>query len=72
MSEYTITMNKHRSTWHWFCKNPQDGGFGSTHCGSKTVALYKALRGVPAGAKVKVVTNGKVEATFVHPGSENK
>ena len=53
---YTVTLRKYRSTWHYFTNNPQGGGFGSNHCGSKAVALSAAMRGVPAGAVVQVRT----------------
>lgn len=55
---YQIRLDKHRSTWYWFTENPQGGGFGSNHCGTKTAALHKALWNVPAGAQYQVTTNG--------------
>ena len=55
---YVVTLTKHRATWYWFCANPQGGGFGSNHCGSKAAALSQALRGIPSGPYV-LFTNGK-------------
>jgi hypothetical protein len=47
---WRITLDLYRSTWTWTTHNPEGGSFGSTHSGSKRVALAQALRGVPAGA----------------------
>ena len=56
---YVVRMDKHRSTWCWFTTNPQGGGFGSTHCGTKKVALQTAIRNIPVGASYLLVTNGR-------------
>jgi hypothetical protein len=53
---YVVTLRKHRSTWHYYTENPQGGGFGSNHCGAKSVALGAALRSVPAGAAYQLMT----------------
>jgi hypothetical protein len=59
MSGYVVRLNKIRSTWYWFCQFPEGGGFGSNHCGSKRVALSKALRGIPAGTVYELIVNDK-------------
>ena len=56
---YKVIMNKHRSTWSYTTVNEVGGSFGSNHCGAKYVALHKALRTVPTGAKYRLVVNGK-------------
>ena len=61
MIQWKVRMDKHRSTWHWFTTNPQGGGFGSTHCGTKKVALYEAVKHIPQGVQYLLVTNGKEE-----------
>lgn len=63
--QFEIRMDKHRSTWHWFCANAQGGGFGSNHCGSKKDALRQALRGVRPGQLYVITTNGKRTGPFV-------
>lgn len=67
---YKICMDKYRSTWHYFTQNPQGGGFGSNHCGSKTVALGRALAGIPMGATYQLVTNGKITGQFTKGESQ--
>lgn len=62
---YKVVMNKHRSTWTWFCENPVGGGFGSNHCGSKKTALGKAIYGLAPGVQYRLVVNGKDEGIFV-------
>lgn len=52
-------MDKYGATWNWFTSNPQGGGFGSNHCGTKRVALSSAIRSIPKGESYKLVTNGK-------------
>jgi hypothetical protein len=59
--QWKIRMDKYRSTWNWFVTNPQGGGFGSNHCGTKRVALANALRSVPIGEAYELVTNGRLE-----------
>ena len=54
-----VNMDKHRATWFYFTGNPQGGGFGSNHCGSKKVALAKAIRNIPQGAQFDLRVNGK-------------
>ncbi len=56
---WRIRMDKYRATWNWFTTNPQGGGFGSNHCGTKAVALASAVRCIPAGEPYELVTNGK-------------
>lgn len=56
---YTVRMDKHRATWHYFTTNPQGGGFGSNHCGTKRVALAYALRSVASGTEYRLIVNGK-------------
>ena len=56
-----VRMDRYGATWSWFTTNPSGGGFGSSHCGSKGVALAHALRGVPAGPYT-LTTNGKARA----------
>ena len=53
---WTITLRKCRSTWYWFVGNPQGGGGGSNMVSSKRIVLATAMRNVPKGATVKVVT----------------
>jgi hypothetical protein len=56
---WTVTLNKHRATWHFFTGNPQGGGFGSSHCGTQRVALAMAIQNIPAGAQYQMTVNGK-------------
>lgn len=65
---YVVTMDKYKSTWTYFTRNPEGGGFGSNFCGAKRVALSRAIRGVPKGAKYEVITNGKSEGVFTKEG----
>lgn len=55
-AEWRVSLRKFRSTWHWFTANPQGGGFGSSHQGSKRVAQTAAFRNIPRGALVEIVT----------------
>jgi hypothetical protein len=56
---WKVRMDKQRSTWNWFTTNPQGGGFGSNHCGSKGAALASAIRNIPSGERYELITNGK-------------
>jgi len=56
---YLIRLRKYRSTWYYFTRNPQGGGFGSNHCGSKRIALHNAMRGIPSGSIVTIETRHK-------------
>jgi hypothetical protein len=56
---YTVRMDKHRATWNYFTTNPQGGGFGSNHCGSKRVALAYATRALTPGTRYRLLVNGK-------------
>lgn len=69
---YTITLDKHFSTWYYFTKNPEGGGFGSNNCGPKKHALAYAMRGMPPGARYVIVTNGKRSEEFVNLIGTNK
>ena len=62
---HVVRMDKHRATWYWFCSNPQGGGFGSNHCGSKRVALHAALRGLRPGMPYLMVTGDQIKGQFV-------
>ncbi len=53
---YKVSLRKYRSTWNWFTENPQGGGFGSNYCGPKRIALHDAIRFIPAGERVEIVT----------------
>lgn len=55
-ADWRVSLRKYRSTWHWFTTNPQGGGFGSSHQGSKRVAHKAAFRCIPAGALVEIIT----------------
>jgi hypothetical protein len=57
--QWKVRMTLYRSTWSYFTENPQGGGFGSTHCGSKKVALWKATLGIPSGETYLLTVNGK-------------
>jgi hypothetical protein len=57
-----ITLRKVRSTWYWTAHNEMGGSFGSTHAGSKKVALATAARG--ATVPFEVVTHEKSEGMF--------
>jgi hypothetical protein len=59
-----ITLDKKRATWHYTAHNNYGGSFGSTHCGSKKVALGMAALGVKVGQYFEVVTNGRSEGMF--------
>lgn len=59
MNLYTVRMDKHRATWHYFTTNPQGGGFGSNYCGPKYIALNKALYALPIGTRYQFICNGK-------------
>ena len=37
-----VSLRKEHATWYWFTTNPQGGGFGSHHAGSRKVALRAA------------------------------
>lgn len=54
---YKVNLRKLRATWHWFTTNPQGGGFGSTHCGSKKVALDDATRWLKPGTQYQLFVN---------------
>lgn len=56
-----ISLRKVRSTWYWTAYNDQGGSFGSTHAGSKKVALQVAAVGVQPGQLFWLVTNEKAE-----------
>ena len=56
---YTVRMDKHRATWHYFTTNPQGGGFGSNYCGPKYVALNRALSALEPGTPYRLILNGK-------------
>jgi hypothetical protein len=56
---WKVRMTKYRSTWSWFTTNPQGGGFGSSHCGSKRVALHHATRAIPTGTAYTLMVNGR-------------
>lgn len=49
MNPWKVTIRKHRATWHWFTTNPQGGGFGSSYCGPKHIALARATANIPEG-----------------------
>lgn len=57
-TKWKVRMDKHRATWNWFTTNPQGGGFGSNHCGTKRVALASAIRNIPKGERYELITNG--------------
>jgi hypothetical protein len=57
MRVFHVRMSKYRSTWSWFTTNPQGGGFGSNHCGTKRDALARALRSLRAGDKYSLTVN---------------
>ena len=57
--QYHVRLDKHASIWSYFTTNPQGGGSGSSHRGSKALALILATRNIPAGSTYVVVTNGK-------------
>lgn len=51
-----VSLRKCGSTWHWFVQDSHCGGSGSTNVGPKKYALARALRSVPAGTDIKIVT----------------
>jgi len=55
-SQYKVTLRKNGATWYYFTENPQGGGFGSNHCGTKGVAMGMALRGLDIGELALVTT----------------
>lgn len=59
--EWKVSLRKFGSIWNYFTTNPQGGGFGSsTNSGApKRRALACALRSVPMGARVLVVTENE-------------
>lgn len=59
LAEWKVSLRKFRSTWYYFTTNPQGGGFGSNHCGSKRVAQSAAFRNIPAGALVEITTENE-------------
>lgn len=61
---YRVRMNLYRSTWHWFTTNPQGGGFGSSHCGTKRHTLATATVNIPAGASYQLIVNERDCGTF--------
>ena len=61
---WKVKLDKRRSTWHYFTTNPQGGGFGSNHCGTKRHTLATAIRNIPVGATVEVIINGQQEGIF--------
>lgn len=60
MNGWKVRMDKYRSTWSYFTTNPQGGGFGSSHCGTKRVALHNATRFIPRGESYVLVCNGRM------------
>jgi len=61
---WVVTLEKHRATWHFFTRNPQGGGFGSSHCGTLRVATSMATANIPRGAQYEVVVNGRYRGGF--------
>jgi hypothetical protein len=59
-----ISLRKVRATWHWTAHNDMGGSFGSTHAGSKKVAVGMAALGVKPGQTFELETNGKAEGLF--------
>jgi hypothetical protein len=57
MNHWKVTLRKFGATWHYFTTNPQGGGFGSNYCGPKKSALRQALRNIPAGDTVEIITS---------------
>lgn len=64
--KWIITLRKRTTIWNYFTTNPQGGGGGSSHRGSKAAALRLALRSVPAGAALQIITyHGQAEINRV-------
>lgn len=59
IGHYKVSLRKFRSTWNWFTTNPKGGGFGSNIVGSKKSALKLALKNIPVGSTVEVVTENE-------------
>jgi hypothetical protein len=61
---YKIKIYKVRSTWYWYVENPQGGGFGSNQVSTRKSVICRAIRGIPAGAKVQLIQAGKLLCEF--------
>lgn len=57
---HVIRVDKRNTIWSYFATNPQGGGSGSSHSGTKAVALKKAISVVKPGHPYMLVTNGKL------------
>ncbi len=62
---WVVTLRKYASTWHYFTQNPQGGGFGSNAVDSKKAVLARALRGIPSGELVTVITKHREKVISV-------
>lgn len=64
---YVVTLRKVRSTWYYYTKNPEGGGFGSNHCGARKAALNQALINIPAGASYRLIIDERDHGMHVQP-----
>jgi len=46
---WKVSIRKNGSTWDWFTMYPQGGGYGSSYCGPKHIALARATANIPVG-----------------------